>query len=139
MSPFRRHLHRLDDLRVSGAAAEIAGQIMLDVLVARVRMLLQELMHHEDEARRAEAALECAAIDEGLLHDRQRAVGIERFNGGDALAVDPRREIKAAGNRLVVDQDGATTAKPLPTTLARAEQIEALQQLDQIAVWLDVG
>src|SRR6202008_3484649 len=96
-------------------------------------------MHHEHKARRAEAALERAAIDEGPLHDRQRAIGIERFDGGDALAVGPGRKIKAAGHRLVVDQHGAAAAQALAAAFARAEQIEALQELDQVAMRLDVG
>src|SRR5580692_7314614 len=112
---------------------------MDDVVIARVRVLLQQLMHHEHKTRRAEAALERAAIDEGLLHDRQRAIGIERFDRGDALAVDPGREIKAAGHRLVVDQHGAAAAQALAAAFARAEQIEALQQLDQVAMRLDLG
>ena len=64
----RGALHRFDDFRISGAAAEIAGEIVLDVVVARIGILLQQLMRHQHEARRAEAALERAAIDEGLLH-----------------------------------------------------------------------
>ena len=31
-------------------------------------MLLEQLVRHQHEARRAEAALEGAALDEGLLH-----------------------------------------------------------------------
>src|SRR5580693_578156 len=96
-------------------------------------------MHHEHKTRRAEAALERAAIDEGLLHDRQRAIGIEGFDGSNALAIDPGREIKAARHRLVVDQHGATAAQALAAAFARAEQVEALQQLDQVAMRLDLG
>src|ERR1700722_4055268 len=112
---------------------------MDDVVIARGRVLLQQLMHHEHETRRAEAALERAAIDEGLLHDGERAIGVERFDSGDALAVDPGREIKAARHRLVVDQHGAAAAQSLAAAFARAEQVEALQELDQVAMRLDVG
>src|SRR5580704_10063617 len=137
--PPRRDFHRLDNFRIGGAAAEIAREIMNDVVVARVGMFLQQLMHHEHESRCAEAALERATVDERLLHDRQRAIGIERFDRGDALAVDPGREIKAARHRLVVDQHGAAAAQALAAAFARAEQAEALQQLDQVAMRLDVG
>src|SRR5581483_8087948 len=93
----------------------------------------------QHEARRAEAALERAAIDEGLLHDRQRAFGIRRLDGVEGFAVHPRHKIETAGHGLVVDQHRAATAQALPAAFAGAEQIEPLQQLDQIAVRLDLG
>ena len=112
---------------------------MLDVVVARIGILFEQLMRHQDETRRAEAALERAAIDEGLLHLGQRAIGIEMFDGRDLLAVDPDAEIEAAGHGDVVDQHGAAAAQALAAAFARAEQIEALQQFDEIAMRLDGG
>ena len=41
---------------------------MPDLVFARIGILLQKLMGHQHEAGRAEAALERAAVDEGLLH-----------------------------------------------------------------------
>ena len=58
---------RLDDLRVSGAAAQIARKIILDLFLARLRLLRQQRLGHQDEARRAIAALEAAGLDESLL------------------------------------------------------------------------
>src|SRR5262249_12277259 len=42
-----------DDFRVRGATAEIAGEIVPDLVFARVRFLLEQLMGHEHKARRA--------------------------------------------------------------------------------------
>ena len=39
----RGELHRLDDLRIGGAAAQIAGEIVLDLVVVRVGMLVEQL------------------------------------------------------------------------------------------------
>src|SRR4029077_724575 len=61
-------LHRLDDLRIGGAATEIAGEIVLDLVVVRIGMAVEQLLGHQDEAGRAEAALERTLLDEGLLH-----------------------------------------------------------------------
>src|ERR1700686_3123405 len=97
---------------------------MADVVIARVRMLFEQLMRHQHEAGRAEAALERAAIDESLLHIGQRAAGIEMLDGRDALAVNPDREIEAAGHGDIVDQHGAAAAQSLAAAFARAEQIE---------------
>src|SRR5215470_10767740 len=64
----RRALHRLDDLWIGGAATEIAGQVMLDLVVVRIGVAVEQLLGHQDEPGRAEAALERALLDEGLLH-----------------------------------------------------------------------
>src|SRR4029077_3690192 len=61
-------LHRLDDLWISRAAAQIARQVVPDLVLARVGYLVEQLARHQDEARRAEAALEGRALDECLLH-----------------------------------------------------------------------
>src|SRR5262249_25520551 len=78
--PFlRRGFHRLDHLRIGRAAAEVAGEIVLGALVVRIGMLVEQLLHHQDEPGRAEAALESAVLDECLLHR------IERFARRQAL------------------------------------------------------
>ena len=112
---------------------------MADVIVARVRMLFEQLVAIITKPGRAEAALECAAIDEGLLHIGQSAAGVEILDGGHLFAVDPDPEIEAAGNRLAVDHHGAAAAQALAAAFARAEQIEALQQFDEVAMRLDRG
>ncbi len=60
-------LDRLDDLGISGTAAEIAGKVVPDVVVGGIRLSVQQLPGHEDEPRRTIAALEGTALDERLL------------------------------------------------------------------------
>src|SRR5262245_36607962 len=62
-----RLLHRLDDVLVAGAAAQIAGQPFTDVCLAWIRVVLEEHVRRQDHPRRAEAALEPVLIPEGLL------------------------------------------------------------------------
>src|SRR5690242_4423063 len=71
----RRDLHRLDDPLVAGATAEVPGEPFLDLVEAGVRVVLQERLDGDDEARRAEAALQPVRLAEGLLHGPERAVG----------------------------------------------------------------
>src|SRR5258708_27361890 len=47
----RGDLHRVDDLGVRGAAAEIAGEIMPDLIVVGIGIALQQLRRHQEEAR----------------------------------------------------------------------------------------
>src|SRR5215471_19029172 len=96
--------HRLDHLRIGRAAAEVAGEIVFDALVVRIGVLVEQLFHHQHEAWRAEAALERAALDEGLLHRIERLARRETLDGGHLGAVDEVREIKTARHRATVDQ-----------------------------------
>ncbi len=57
----------LDDMGVAGAATEIADQTVADFIIRRVRVLLQELVHVHQNARRAIAALQRVMLVEGNL------------------------------------------------------------------------
>src|SRR5215831_6134420 len=53
-----RGAHRLDDVLIAGAAAQVRGQHVNQLLVADVRLALQHAGDQHEEAGRAEAALE---------------------------------------------------------------------------------
>src|SRR5687767_3824770 len=92
-------------------------------------MLVEELARHEHKARRAEAALEGRALDEGFLHRIKLSAFFDRPHFS---ALGELREIQAARYRGAVDEHGAAPAQPLAAALARAEQAEVLaQNLDQ--------
>src|SRR5579875_1106926 len=57
----------IDDGLVAGAAADVAGQGLADLGLARIRILLQEGGDLHQEARSAEAALEAVRVPHGLL------------------------------------------------------------------------
>src|SRR6202008_639712 len=63
-----RKLYRLDDLGISAATAQIARQIVPDLVIARLWVLLKQLLRHHHETRRTEAALKSAGFNERLLH-----------------------------------------------------------------------
>src|SRR6516225_7036496 len=62
----RCQLDGFENLRVSGAAAEVATQIMCYFFV--VRILVEQFRNHHDEARHAIAALKGTGLDKSLLH-----------------------------------------------------------------------
>ena len=69
-------LHGPHDRRVAGAAAEIAGQRVVDGRLVRQGFRLPgQGEHRHHETRRAEAALRAVAVDHRLLHRMQLAVG----------------------------------------------------------------
>src|SRR3954467_6929005 len=88
-------------------------------------MLVEELASHQDEARRAETALEGAALDERLLHGIQFLVVFDR---NDFPALRQAGQIEASGARRAVDEQGAAAAQALPAALARAMQAECIAQ-----------
>src|SRR5437588_12550205 len=75
--PRRTHLvarrpHRLDDVLIAGAAAEVGRKDVQQVLVANVRALLQRVHRQHEEAGRAEAALQAVVRDAGLIQRMTR-------------------------------------------------------------------
>src|SRR5262245_35374109 len=135
----RGDLHRFDDLRIGGAAAEVSRQVVANRLVVRIPMLVQELVRHQHETGRAEAALEGARRDERLLHIAQ-PVAPEVLDRHHLRAVGEGRQEQASRHGAIVYQDGTAAAHALATTLARPEKIElALQHVDQAVVRQDVG
>src|SRR6266516_2288242 len=92
------------------------------VVLTGIGIVCEELMGHQHEAGRAEAALERARLYEGLLDRRQASARIQMLDRGDAFSIHADAKIKAARHRDIVDQNGAAAAQPLATTLARAEQ-----------------
>src|SRR5262249_18712783 len=96
------------------------------------RILVQQLARHQNESGRAEAALERARLDEGLL-DRIELLAVrEPLDRLEARAVGEHGKKQTAGDGAAVEDDGAATAQPLGAALARPAEPELLQQLDQI-------
>src|SRR5262245_12775788 len=100
----RGELDRVDDLRIGGAAAEIAREIMPYLILIWIGMRIEQLRGHQQEARRAVAALEGAGLDEGFLHRTEpvRARVHERLDGSHLGALDEGCQIEAAGDRRAV-------------------------------------
>src|SRR6202040_1834161 len=54
----RRRAHRLDDVLVAGAAAQVRGEHVDQLVIGDLRLALQHARDQHEEARRAEAALQ---------------------------------------------------------------------------------
>ena len=84
-SSVRGGVNRLAHLLEGAATADI-GDGLVDVLVGRLRLLLEQRRDRHDHAALAIAALRNVVGDPGLLHLVQRAIAGEAFDGGDLLA-----------------------------------------------------
>src|SRR5215470_10285967 len=106
----RCQLDRFENLRVSGAAAEVTTQIMCDGFLIRIRMLVEQFSNHHDEARRAIAALKGAGLDKSLLHRAQFIRCFETLNSGHRRAIDKCCKVKTTRDRIVIDDDRTAAA-----------------------------
>src|SRR6266550_7209740 len=80
--------HRLDDVLVAGAAAEVAGQGPAHVFLGRVGIGVEQDLGGQHHARGAEPALQPVFLLEALLQRVQLAGGGQALDGGDLPAVD---------------------------------------------------
>ena len=103
-------LDRLDDVHVSGAAAEIPGDGLADLGFAGVRIAFEQRGPGHEHAGRAEAALEAVLLLEALLQ-RGHAVGPrEPLHGADLGPVGLHGQDGARLHGHAVHQHGAGAA-----------------------------
>ncbi len=121
----RRLVDGVEDLLVPGAAAEVARQRLADLVVARIRDAAQEVGRGDDEAGRAEPALDRARIGERLLHGMEVAVLGEPFDGDDLVALRLRREDETRAHELSVEENRARSALALLARVLRPRQCRA--------------
>jgi len=80
-------LHRLDDVLVTGAAADVAGDARADLFFGRVWVFLKQLGRARDHARCAETTLKAVMFLEVLLQDVQRIRAAESFDCRDFCTI----------------------------------------------------
>src|SRR5580693_9105725 len=73
--------HRLDDVLVAGAPAELAGQHLADLLGGGHRVVVEQPAGGHHHARRAEPALQAVAFGEAPLHRVEPAGRGQPFHG----------------------------------------------------------
>src|SRR5437016_1214230 len=81
----RRCVNGLTHLLEGSAPTEV-GDPRVDLVVARLRRVLQEGGHRHDHARLAVATLRDLLVEPGLLHLVQKPDAGGAFDGGDTLA-----------------------------------------------------
>src|SRR5664279_4398718 len=131
-------LDRLDDVVVAGAAADVAVEALADLLLARLRVVGEQLHRRHHHARRAEAALQAVALAKRRLHRMQLAVLGEPFDRRDGAALHLRREHRARLDRAPVHVHGAGAALRGVATDVGAGQLQGLaQELDEQRARID--
>ena len=130
----RRQPDGVEDLLIAGAAAEVARERLADLVVARIRAAGEQVRRRDDEPRRAEAALDGARLDEGLLHAVQAAALGQALDGDHLVAVGLGGEHEAGADEPAVEEHRARSALPLLAGVLRAGQPEPLAQREEQAL-----
>src|SRR3954469_19757825 len=121
--PRRGLLYRLDDLLITGAAAEIAADRFAYLGFGGLRHRVQQRLSRDQHARRAIAALERVRVAEAVLKHAWAAVRFrETFHRGHAMTVGLHGEHEARAHRLAVEKHRARAADAVLAADVRAGQ-----------------
>src|SRR2546422_1167677 len=124
----RRQLHRLIDLDVAGAAAEVAGERVLDFVSGRPGIGFEERFGSEQKGGRAVAALRGAQVGERLLQGMQLAALRHRFDGSHGVAGARETQHQARQDRRSIQQHGARAALTQLAAVLRSGESQILAQ-----------
>src|SRR5262249_61158326 len=102
-----RELDRFEDLDVPGAAAEIPGECFLDLIAARLRVLLEQRLRGQKKPRRTVPALRRSQVREGLLGRMEPARIRHPLDGSDGFSLALEAEVETGEHRLSVHEHGA--------------------------------
>src|SRR3954464_15837234 len=110
------------NVRVGGAAADVAAHELGDVLIRRGVALLEQLHRGHDLTGRAVAALEGVVLDERPLHRVKLAVRRQALDRRDLVPLAGDRERQAREHPSAIHPDRAGAARALVAALLRARE-----------------
>src|SRR5215813_1356285 len=83
----RGEMNRIDDLVVTGTAADVPGDRFFDIFRGRFLGAIEQRFYRHDESRRTVTALHGAGVDKSLLHGMQFVAVGETLDGCNLCAV----------------------------------------------------
>ena len=95
-------MHRFNDLDVTGAAANVAGERSFDFLLARPGIAPQQRLRRHDHPGRAKATLRPELFMKGSLQAMGTVLRRQAFDCFDRLSVASQREHEAGWYRFSV-------------------------------------
>ena len=136
----RRVFHGVDDVLVTGAAAEIAFQPVTDLLFGRARILPEQSASGHYHSGRAVAALQAMAFPESFLQWVESAVFRQALDGGDLGAVGLNRQNGAGLDGFAVKQRCASAAdRRLAAYVSPRQPGQVTDEMNQQQSRLDIG
>ena len=128
-------LHRLNDLHISGAAAVIVPQGVLDFRFRRVGVFVQQRLGAHHHTGDAEAALNRARLTVGICIELALLRG-EALHGDDLLS----RQAVGGGDAgfigFPIDDDGTGAAGPLAAPILHGGEVQIVPKESQQTLFL---
>jgi hypothetical protein len=116
------------DLVVAGASAEVPGEFVANLLLGRVRVLVEKGFGRDKEARGANAALKGRMFEELLLEGVEAFGRGEAFHGENLSPLCFDGEYEARADDIAVEKDAAGAAVSGCTAFLRASEVEFVPQ-----------
>jgi hypothetical protein len=99
-----------ENLQVSGAAAQIAGESVANLLAIGMRILVEQSFRGDENCRGAVSALRGAEVGERFLQRVESAIDAHALDGEDIPLIAFEREDETGKHGLAVEKDGAGAA-----------------------------
>ena len=116
------------DIGIAGAAADIARQLLANLLFGSRPVAPDEVARGDEHSRRAEPALQPMMLVKGLAQHGHHPIIGEAFDGPDVALVAGDGECQARAHGFAVDQDRACPADAVLAAEMRAGQVSTLAQ-----------
>src|SRR5438093_4499406 len=120
--------HCGDDLVVSGAPAEVAGQPVADLGLGRVGSILEQSLTGHEEARRADPALERRVFQEALLQRMERLTFGHALDGLDSSPANLAAQHEARAHQPTIQRDAAGAAVTGGAAFLAPGQVEGVAE-----------
>ncbi len=134
-----RSANGLDDARVARAAAEVALERLLDLLVGGLGISVEQSFGGHDHPRGAEAALHRPVLNESLLQRMQLAVRSQPLNRFHARSIGAGGLSDAGAHRIAVHDHRAGPAVPLAAAVLGPREMQLVpQHLQQSSLGADL-
>src|SRR5262245_61752254 len=117
-----------DDFVVAGAPAEVAGEPVARLGLRRARIAVQQRLGSDQQARRAEAALQRRMFQEFSLQRMQIVPARHALDRLDPVAFGLDRKHQARADQAAVDRHAARAAVARAAALLAASQIKLVTQ-----------
>src|SRR5262245_61469457 len=125
--PARCFRHRLENLHVASAAAEVAREPFADIFHRGRRLLVQKVQRRENHSRGADATLRTPAIQKCLLEIVQMLTGDSLYGKNISVSSLQKRQ-QATVHENTVDQYCTGTAFALSAAFLWPGESQALTQ-----------
>src|SRR3954462_1748164 len=131
-------LDGVDDLEVAGAAADLAGERLGDLVARGARIAIEQPLRRDQHSGRAVAALRRAVIGETLLQRMEIGTLAQALDGSGAPSGALHRGDQAREDQLAVEDHGAGPALAELASVLRACEAQVLpKHLEERLVGLD--